>query len=250
MGWGNNYHRTNLYQRNDIHRVSYDGETFRQFLTDFTQELNEAASEAGTYERESLEAEAKTFYSNTVRPYGYNALRSWQHVKKPILNRLFSAVSVSGYMGPFFCETQVNSDVHKEHYPYVMAHELAHLAGVTSEAEASYWGFSFCRQSDNNAIRYSGFLNLFPYVLTHARSFLTEEEYSAWIATVCNKAKEDFTDNQEFWKEKRVIWISSIQRRLQDLMLKSGGVSEGVSDYFGVLSFVITMDAATDNYRQ
>jgi|GEM_PF-152852 len=244
MGWGNNYYRTNLYLRCGIQQVSYDRETFRRFLNDYTVKLNDAAKEAGTYGKEPLETDAKLFYSDVASQYGYATLHPWQHIKKPVFNRLFSAVSISGYMGPFFCEAQVNGDVSEAYYPYVMAHELAHLAGVTSEAEASYWAFDFCRQSDDKAVRYSGFLSLFPYVLTHAKAFLNEEEYAAWTTTVCDKAKEDFTANQAYWQEKRVPWIARIQKWMQDGMLHSNGVSQGVSDYFGVISIVITMDAA------
>jgi len=43
-----------------------------------------------------------------------------------------------------------------------------------------------------------------------------------------------------------MAWISDIQRCLQNLMLKSNGVSNGVSDYMGVVSILITMDAVTD----
>lgn len=242
-GWGNNYYRTGFYERNGIQRISYDEDTFRRFLSDYTCKLNMAAKEAGTYDQDTLEAEAKAFYSNVVSQYGYARLHPWQHVKKPVINRLFSAVGVTGYMGPFFCEAQVNSDVSEGEYPYTMAHELAHLAGVTSEAEASYWGYAFCRQSENSAVRYSGFLSLLPYVFLNARNLLTQEEFNAWTMTLCEEAKEDFIALQTFWKGKRIAWISDTQKWMQNLMLKSNGVSSGVSDYLGVVAIVITMDS-------
>lgn len=180
LGWGNNYFRTGLYERNGIQHISYDQEKFREFLNNYTMELNKAAEGAETYCREDLELDAKAFYSDVASRYGYARLHSWQKVKKPVINSLFSAVSVTGYMGPFFYEAQVNSDVSEVEYPYVMAHELAHLAGVTSEAEASYWGFVFCRRSENKKLRYSAFLGLLPSVLQNAEVFLTENEFNEW----------------------------------------------------------------------
>lgn len=200
-----------------------------------------AAKEAGTYDQDTLEAEAKAFYSNVVSQYGYARLHPWQHVKKPVINRLFSAVGVTGW--PFFLRSAGEQRRLRGEYPYTMAHELAHLAGVTSEAEASYWGYAFCRQSENSAVRYSGFLSLLPYVFLNARNLLTQEEFNAWTMTLCEEAKEDFIALQAFWKGKRIAWISDTQKWMQNLMLKSNGASSGVSDYLGVVAIVITMDS-------
>ena len=244
MGWGNNYYRTGLYERNAISRARFDEAAFKTFLDNFTEQLNAEAAAAGDYDPQELEAEARAFYSDQASRYGYCALKRWQHVKSPVFNRLFSAVAIAGYMGPFFCESQVNRDLPPVEYPYVAAHELAHLAGVTSEAEASYWGFAFCRQSGNSAVRYSGFLSLYPYVISHARAFLTEEEYRLWSASVCDKAKEDLRAARERSAALQVEWIEKIQRWMQNLLLTSNGVRGGITDYYGVVSIVMTMDAA------
>lgn len=244
MGWGNNYYRTGPYERNGIQRVSYDETVFNAFLKDFAQELNESAAKAEDYDATILEQEVKPFYSNEVSQYGYARLHGWQHIKKPIFNRLFSAVLVSGYFGPFFCESQVNRDLSNTEYPYVVAHELAHLAGVTSEAEASYWGFEYCRSSENSAERYSGYLEMLPYVLQQAHYLLPEENYNSFVDTICEKAKADYQTNRERWKERQIGWIEKIQRMMQDILLKGHGVSAGRKDYYGVVSMIITMDAA------
>ena len=176
--------------------------------------------------------------------YGYTSLHNWQHVKTPLINGLFSAVLVQGYMGPFFCESQVNEELLENEYPYTAAHELAHLAGVTSEAEAGYWGYVFCRSSRNPAVRYSGYLGILPYVLSNAKALLSEQEYEAWTATLSDKAKADYTKSREYWKEKRVGWIDRLQTWFYNLYLKSNGVSGGVKEYSGVVSMIMTMDAS------
>lgn len=243
MGWGNNYHRTGLYERNNIKRIEYDEGAFRQFLANYADSLNKAAGEAGDYDAGTLSSEIKAFYTNVVSDYGYARLHSWQKVKAPLINPLFTAVGIQGYMGPFLAESQVNRDVSEAEYPYVAAHELSHLAGVTSEAEASYWGFVCCRQSDNAAVRYSGYLSLLPYVSQQVRALLPAEDHAAWMATVSDKPKSDLAASHQIWQAKRIVWISNIQRWLQNLLLKSNGVSEGTKDYFGVVSMVMTMDA-------
>lgn len=243
MGWGNNYYRTGLYRRNDIQRVNFERESFMRFLDDYARELNGAAAAAGTYDKEAFEAEIHAFYSDKVSAFGYTKLHGWQHTKRPLLNSLYSAVLVSGYTGPFFCETQVNLDLLEYEYPYVAAHEFAHLAGVTSEAEAGYWGFACCRESENAAVRYSGYLSVLRYVISNAKDLLPQEDYQAWTATLCEKAKADYTEAAEYWKTKRVDWINDLQGRFYDLYLRSNGVSEGTADYYGVVAMIMTMDA-------
>ena len=246
MGWGNNYYRTGLYERSGIQRTSFNEEAFKGFLERYSKELNSAADKAGTYDRDALEADVKAFYTHEVSQYGYAPLRRWQHVKRPIINRLFSAVLIQGYMGPFFLESQVNRDVPETEYPYVVAHELAHLAGVTSEAEASWWGFAYCRKSGNSAARYSGYLALLPYVLQQAKYLLSEEDYQRVVEAISDKAKENYTAGREVWKRKQVVWIEKVQRWMQDMMLRGHGVSEGTKDYYGVVSMIMTMDAAKE----
>ena len=243
MGWGNNYHRTGLYERNGIKTVAYDEDAFKGFLATYTANLNALAVESDTYDQARFEDEVKAFYTEVASNYGYAPLRRWQHVKKPLINRLFSAVGVQGYMGPFLAESQVNGDVTCVEYPYVAAHELSHLAGVTSEAEASYWGFACCRQSADAPVRYSGYLCLLPYVSQQAKALLPAEDYAAWMTTVSDKPKADLAASREIWQAKRVGWIENIQRWMQNLLLKGNGVSEGTKDYFGVVSMLMTMDA-------
>ena len=252
MGWGNNYGRAGLYQRNGIQKVSFEREHFKAFLKDYACNLNLAAEEAddeacrlGTiiaYDKESLETEIRDFYSDKVSSYGYAKLHRWQHIKMPLLNHLYSAVSVHGFMGPFFCEAQVNRELLEYEYPYTAAHEMGHLAGVTSEAEAGYWGFAFCRASENAAIRYSGYLAILPYVAANARALLTQEEYEAWLHTLCEKAKADYSKSRTYWRDREVDWISNLQSRVYNTYLKSNGLSEGMKDYGGVVAMIMTLD--------
>ena len=242
MGWGNNYFRTPLYDRLEISPTHFETEGFERFLSDYTRELNKVAGSWDGVEQSVLEGEIKEYYAGRAVDCGYAPLREWQHVKKPLLNPMFSAVSVLGWMGPFFCESQVNLDIPEVEYPFTMAHEMAHLAGVTGEGEANYWAYAFCRQSEDRSICYSGLLALLPYVASNARALLSEDRYDAWIGSVSRKAIEDNMAIQEFWDGKRVRIIDRAQHLLMDLFLKSNGISEGAKDYSGVIGIIMTMD--------
>ncbi|MBP5397460.1 MAG: DUF3810 domain-containing protein [Bacteroidales bacterium] len=243
VGWGNNYFRTPLYPRMGIHQTTFEKEAFDRFLADYTLALNEHAGAEKTWDREALTADIRTFYTKQVTAYGYTGLREWQQVKKPLVNPLYSAVGVLGFMGPFFCESQVNLDLPDNEYPFTLAHEMAHLAGVTSEAEANYWAYVFCRQSKDASVRYSGYLGILGYAASNASALLPDDEYDAWSETLSPEVLEDYRSNREFWQGKRVKVIDEVQRWMMDLLLKSNNVSEGARDYFGVIAMIMTMDA-------
>lgn len=242
LGWACNYFRTPLYERLGIEKASYDEQAFEGFLADYTETLNETAGSAAAPDRKSLEADIKDYYTNEVSASGYTKFHKWQHVKDPLINRIYSAVGVLGFMGPFFCESQLNKELLEEQYPFTMAHELAHLAGVTREAEANYWAFVYCRRSDSPAVRYSGHLALLPYVSASARANLPAERYDEWKAGIDSKVIEDSARSSRYWNERRVGIIDKIQQWMMDRFLKSNGVTQGAGDYYGVVEMLMTMD--------
>ena len=242
MGWGNNYFRIPLYERAGVERRPFDREEFNRFIADYTEELNRTSGATVKTERDELEKEINAFYCQEPNMLGYTKLRKWQRTKRPLMNWLYSGVSVLGYMGPFFCESQLNLELLETEYPSTLAHEKAHLAGVTSEAEANFWSFVFCSQSGDDGVRYSGYLHLLPYVMINAKSLMTEQEYSEWLAQVSPTAIKDYRDSREYWRTKRIKVIDDIQYRLMDTMLKSNNVSQGADDYIGVVGMIITMD--------
>ena len=241
MGWGNNYFRTPLYDRAGVERRRFDHEEFCRFVADYTFELNRVAGATVRTDRASLEKNVNEFYRLEPNGLGYAKLHKWQRTKRVLLHPLYSWVSVLGYMGPFWCESQLNPDLPDNEYPSTLAHEKAHLAGVTSEAEANYWAYVYCCRSEDDGVRYSGYLHLFPYVAINARSLFTEQEYDEWLAGVSPTVINDYRQNREFWQNKRVRLLDDIQYRMMDTMLKSNSVSQGADDYIGVIGMIITM---------
>ena len=247
VGWGINYFRTPLLDRMGVQRETYDGEDLSRFLEVYTEALNGAVEEAVSQELEccpgaTLEEAVKDYYASVLPGAGYAGLFGWQHVKRPLLNKLYSSVGVLGFMGPFFCEAQVNLELLEIQRPFTVAHELAHLTGVTSEAEANYWAFLFCRQSGCPAVRYSGWLGLLRYVSASAREVLSEEEYAAWEAGLAERVKADCAAIDEHWAARRVGLVADAQHCLMDSYLKSNGLSAGAGDYMGVVELLMTLE--------
>ena len=243
MGWGNNYFRTPLQARLGIQRQLFMEDRFNQFLYDYTDSLNDLHLAAVLPDKDALEADIKAFYNETLPDVGYARLRKWQHPKKPVLGGLYSAVGVLGFVGPFFCETQVNRDLPEESYPFTLAHEMAHLAGVTSEAEANYWAYLYCRRSGTESLRFCGYFSIFPHVATNVHSFMTEDYYAYWMKSIHPDVRERYETEREYWEALRVPAVDRIQSWLMDASLKHNKVSSGAREYSEVVSLILTMEA-------
>ena len=64
--------------------------------------------------------------------------------KHSLFDLYFRRAGVSGMTDPFFLETLVASDLLPFERPEVVAHEWAHLAGITDEGEANFAGWLTC----------------------------------------------------------------------------------------------------------
>lgn len=86
-----------------------------------------------------------------------------------------SMVGVTGSMGPFFCEFTLNGDLLPANYPATYAHELAHLLGITSEAEANFYAYQVCTRSQAMGIRFSGYFSVLGHVLGNAKDYFQKK---------------------------------------------------------------------------
>ncbi len=107
-----------------------------------------------------------------------------------------SMVGVTGSMGPFFCEFTLNGDLLPVNYPATYAHELAHLLGITSEAEANFYAYQVCTRSQAMGIRFSGYFSVLGHVLGNAQRLLSEEEYTRLFKRIRPEIIELAKNNQ------------------------------------------------------
>ena len=240
-GWGINYFRSSIYQRAGKQPERFEAQRFRQFLDDYTQQLNDSYQPFGELDKERLEQDVKQFYSALPPQWGLAKPKPWQKPKRLLLNRLYSAVGVSGYVGPFVSEIQINEEIPPRQFPVVYAHELSHLLGVSSEAEANYWGYRACMASSDPQIRYAALQSLLPYVMRNARSALPEEEYKAWQQTIRPEVKEVLLQEQGYWQERFSPLLGRIQGWFYDLFLKGNRISSGMANYNEVVQLILTL---------
>lgn len=247
FGWGCNYYRESLYSRMAVERLGYDDYVFKRFISDFADSLNvtfEKLPTDGTSCGFSLiEAQVKRSYGDIHKYSGLSAPRRWQHPKKLLFNELYSSVGVLGFIGPFFCETQINAELLPTQVPFVYAHEYSHLLGVSNEDEANFWAYTVCVNSDVPEIRYSGYFLLLPYVLSNADRVLSGEDYRDFIAGISPEILEQYSLQREYWNSKYSKWLGHLQSAVYDAFLKGNKVASGTASYLEVIDMIISLKA-------
>lgn len=238
--WGINYFRSSLYDRLESVPMPYEEAEFHEFLEAFADNLNASWCEVESVDPAEVESSIKAWYAELPSECGLCQPRSWQHPKYLIFNRLYSAVGVLGFIGPAFDEMHVNQDVSPLEYPFIFAHEYAHVLSVSNEAEANFWAFEACRASEDPAIRYSAWYMLLSFTARNIRSLLGEEAYQTWADTLIPEVYVDLELAQLHWQELRWPWLSKFQHKFYNLFLRTNRIPEGTANYGQVLRLVLT----------
>ena len=240
-GWGLNYFRSSIYERAGKRPEAFEPQRFRLFLEDYARQLNAAYRPFDELDGAATEQEIRQFYATLSPDWGLAKPKDWQRPKRLVANRLYSAVGVTGFVGPFFSEIQLNEDTPDRQYPFLCAHELAHLLGVSSEAEANYWAWRACTASSDPLVRYAALQSLLPYVLGNARAALQEEEFVRWRDSLRPEVTEVLRDEQAFWRERYVPWIGRLQAWFYNLFLKGNRIRSGMANYNEVIQIILTL---------
>lgn len=241
MGWGMNYFRHNIYTRMQTSPATYEEVHFREFLEEFTKQLNATYQHPAVVDADTLKEHIHAFYANLPPVYGLSQPEAWQEPKEFLFTSLYSKVGVLGSMGPFFAEAQLNADLPDVQYPFTYAHEFSHLLGVSNEAEANYWAYRACTESDLPILQYCGYFGLLPYVLSNASSLLPKEDFQAWIQTIRPEVREEFNRKNLYWKERYSPMVGSIQDFAYNLFLKGNKIASGKKNYAEVIGLLLSL---------
>lgn len=240
-GWGLNYFRSSVFDRAGKRPEAFEEQKFRHFLEDYAQELNGSYRPFEELDKPSFEQEVRQYYATLPAHWGLAQPKPWQKPKRLLANRLYSAVGVSGYVGPFCSEIQINEDAPLRQYPLLYAHELVHLLGVSSEAEANFWAYRACLASSRPEIRYAAHQSLLPYVLANARAALSEEDFRAWRATLRPEVVEVYQSERAYWQERYSPEIGRVHAWFYDKFLKGNRIATGSASYNEVIRLLLTL---------
>lgn len=251
LAWGLNYFRMPFYERTGIEKAAYSSENFQNFLTDYIIGLNGSYAGVGDtlfFSRQQVKTPVLLPVSFEVVS-GYRKLDSvfglvhpsFALKAKPMLFSCgMSRVGVTGYMGPFFSEFNLNRELLPMEYPFTYAHEMAHWLGIASEAEANLYAHMVCVGSDVPEIRFSGYFSLFGYVMGNARRLLPEEEYITLYKSVSPEMITLYKEHLNYWRSKYNPQAGKVQNRVYNSFLKSNQVSSGTKNYSEVVGLLIS----------
>lgn len=241
LAWGLNYSQPNFYQRAQIPYTAYTPENFQRFVDAYIDSLNSSFVDIKGIHVDQVRDETVKYYNQLSDSLGvHRPPHPNPRVKTMLFTPFISMVGVTGSMGPFFCEFTLNGDLLPANYPATYAHELAHLLGITSEAEANFYAYQVCTRSQVKGIRFSGYFSILSHVLGNARRLLNEEEYKALFRRIRPEVIELAKSNQEYWMAKYSPLIGEIQNRMYDLYLKGNKIESGRKNYSEVIGLLIS----------
>ena len=182
---------------------------------------------------EYFESDMRNYTTQLLNKYNFPAgghLRGRQTKPDGLLFRF----GIAGIYMPYIGESSIDNALHPLEKPFSMAHEMAHGYGWTEEATANFVAYLTCTQSDDLFTRYSGYLSYFRYVASNFKR-KCPEEYKVFRETLPIGIKNDLTAiNQRI--ERYPDWFDTTD--LNDLYLKSQGVTEGVESYARIVVLV------------
>ena len=278
-GWGMNYYRASFFQRAEVKPAAYDEVQFDRFLAFYKDGMDRAfqdcqeegwmnspdlfvpmdevddrmgvrrvgvkaggmVGDSVGFTRSFVHACIKDMYRKIPEKYGLCKPKGYQEPKRSSFNGLYSNVGVLGFMGPFFAESHVNLELSVLEYPFTYAHELSHLLGVSSEAEANLWAFSVCAQSDHPLIRLSGYMGLLSYVRANASYLLPPVKFDEWESSLEPEIKAAFYRVHAYWTLRYNSTLGEIQSVMYNFYLKRNKISSGQKNYAQVIVLLLAL---------
>lgn len=241
LAWGLNYSQKNFYQRTEIPYTAYTPENFKGFVNDYITQLNRSYTSVTSINQDLVREETVRIYNQLSDSLGvHRPPHESPKVKTMLFTPFISMVGVTGSMGPFFCEFTLNGDLLPANYPATYAHELAHLLGITSEAEANFYAYQICTRSRAMGIRFSGYFSVLGHVLRNAQRLLPEEEYTQLFKRIRPEIIELAKENQAYWAAKYSPVVGAAQDWIYDLYLKGNKIESGRQNYSEVVGLLIS----------
>ena len=265
VAWGLNYSQPNIYHRIGMSPVEVNKARFKAFAYQYADSLNKLSEELGVKSEESKwlrekgndykekvkceESEKVKCEESILQGYyrmngcGINTpFNQHPHAKTMVFSWLGSMASVTGSMGPFFCEFTLNGDIRPHEYPATYAHEFAHFLGVANEGEANFYSYIVCTASPDKAVRFSGYYQIFFHVVNDVFDILGQKEGEMYLKHIRPDIIRLAKSDRRYWLTKRSKAINAAQDFILDLYLRGNNVAEGRKSYSQVIGLIMAWE--------
>lgn len=243
LAWGLNYFRADFYSRTHISPVPYSADTFHSFLETYTDALNASFLPVEKLDTGLIAEKVKKGYTSIAPRFRMNRPSDYMRAKPMLFSSWMSGVGILGYMGPFFNEYNLNRDLLPVQYPFTYAHEMAHILGISSEAEANLYAYLVCTSSEIPEIRFSGYFSLLPYVLGNAYSLMGKEDFGKWLETLSPEVKNLYNRKTAYWESLYTPWVGELQDTVYNWFLKGNRIPSGKKNYSEVIGLLMALSS-------
>ena len=153
-------------------------------------------------------------------------------VKSSLFGNLMAYMGVEGYFNPFTGEAQVNGNTPSFMQPFVIAHEMAHQAGIAAEDDANLMAYIRCVQSGDTNFCYAAYLNIWLY--THRAVRMMDSAAARKIREQLNQLTINHVDTLRQLRRKYDSRAGDYSSNIYDAYLKLGNQKEGIESYRNV----------------
>ncbi len=167
---------------------------------------------------------------------GYPVLRNLP-VKPLYPKGLMLRLSAAGFYCPWAGEGYIDPALHPLQVPFTMAHEMAHVAGITDEGEANLMAWLVCRSHPQYFVRYSGELAYLRYLLRNFRQY-DREVHSEVVASLPDEIRGDIQAIYERMQQYPDFFPRS-REIVYERYLRVQGIEEGLESYHRMVELVI-----------
>lgn len=239
--WGLNYQRESLRRKVAFEPARVNPDAALQLARETVTRVNgmhDAAHAAGWAAAGAIDTRLARAYARASGELHLNAQTVPGRPKRTLLDLYFRRAGVAGMTDPFFLETLVASDILPFERPHVVAHEWAHLGGVTDEGEANFVSWLACLRGDVSH-QYSGWLFLY----TEVASALPRDAAREVAATLAGGPRADLQAMRERSQREVSPRLSSAGWQVYDQYLRANRVEAGTASYAEVVQLVLGTDA-------
>lgn len=235
--WGLNYQRTPLRQKLPFDDSRINASAALTLARESVARLNalhDPAHAEGWSLAPGIDPVLASVFRTSLRELGLNGSVVQGRPKTSVFDLYFRRAGVAGMTDPYFLETLVASDTLPFERPQVIAHEWAHLAGVTDEGEANFVGWLACVRA-RAPHQYSGWLFLYAEVIAS----LPQAAVRSLQSELATGPLDDLQAIRARYAREVSPRVSVAGWRLYDGYLRANRVDAGLASYGEVVQLVL-----------
>ena len=234
--WGFNYQRTPVDARVGLDRRRATPERLSAFAIATVEDLNRLRPLALAKpwpDRDALVETLRPAFRAALPRLGVRQDVVPGVPKWSVLQPYFRWAGIDGVTNPFMPEVVINHDLLPMEWPFTVAHEWGHLAGLAHEAEASYAGWLTC-QAGTDQSRYSAALWAFGHVFA-----ASPREQQLLLSNRLGEGPRADLRAIALRTSQRVRVVQRVSWATYDRYLKSNRVSEGLASYDAAIVLIL-----------